>query len=236
MTLMIHPGRVVSQFRTRRKEGKLTLQSDRARNIMAIESFAKRTEARCHLLRGSDEPVVLTLDEAALIRRLWTGGHSRAHAAKSPTPQALLLRPVRGKPLRDRHKQRQTVAKQPTLMSCIRTLLKAYAILWQKLYARFSEHAFDQGNRVLVSRVSTHLDIRDRVSMKTGRLSQVPNRQIERSTRHPNLCACQQTRNAKQSNQGGSKRTSNYLNLSQRADRKNQTAGNSSVARTRGPL
>ena len=68
--------------------------------------------------------------------------------------------------------------------------MKAYAILWQKLYARFSEHTFDQGNRVLVSRVATHLDIRDRVSMKTGRLSQVPNRPIQRSTRHPNLCTC----------------------------------------------
>jgi hypothetical protein len=26
--------------------------------------------------------------------------------------------------------------------------------------------------------------------MQTGRLSQIPNRPIERSTRHPNLCAC----------------------------------------------
>ena len=67
--------------------------------------------------------------------------------------------------------------------------MKAYAILWQKLYARFSERTFHQGNRVLVSRVATDLDILDRVSMKTGRLSQVPNRPIERSTRHPNLCA-----------------------------------------------
>jgi hypothetical protein len=67
--------------------------------------------------------------------------------------------------------------------------MKAYAILWQKLYARFSEHTLDQGDRVLVSRVATDLDIRDRVSMKTGRLSQVPNRPIQRGTR-PNLCAC----------------------------------------------
>ena len=75
-------------------------------------------------------------------------------------------------------------------MSGIRRLLKAYAILWQKLYACFSEHTFDQGNQVLVSRVAAHLDIRDRVSMKTGRLSQVPNRPIQRSTRHPDLCTC----------------------------------------------
>ena len=67
-------------------------------------------------------------------------------------------------------------------MSGIRRLLKAYAVLWQKFYARFSEHTFDQGNRVLVSRVATDLDIRDRVSMKTGRLSQVPNRPVQRST------------------------------------------------------
>jgi hypothetical protein len=49
--------------------------------------------------------------------------------------------------------------------------MKAHAILLEKLYARFSEHAFDQSNRALVSCVSTHLDIRDRVSMKAGRVS-----------------------------------------------------------------
>ena len=168
----------------------MTLQSDRAGNIMAIESFAKRTQPRCHSLGGSDARVIISLDEAAGIRRLWTGDHSRAHAAKSPTAQALLLRPIRGKYSRASHKQRQTAAKLPTLMSGIRRLLKAYAILWQKLYARFSERTFHQGNRVLVSRVATHLDIRDRVSMKTGRLSQVPNRPIQRSTRHPDLCTC----------------------------------------------
>jgi hypothetical protein len=41
-----------------------------------------------------------------------------------------------------------------------------------------------------VSRVATDLDIRDRVSMQTGRLSQVPNCPIERSTRYSNLCIC----------------------------------------------
>ena len=116
--------------------------------------------------------------------------HSRAHAAKSSTAQAQRLRPIRGKYSRASHRQRQTAAKLTTFMTGIRRFMKAYAILWQKLYARFSEHTFDQGNRVLVSRVATHLDIRDRVSMKTGRLSQVPNRPIQRSTRHPNLCAC----------------------------------------------
>ena len=147
-----------------------------------------RKPGHCHFIGGSDARMIISLDEAALIR-LWTGGPSGAHAAKSPT-QALLLRPIRGKSSRASHKQRQTTTKLPTLMSGIRRLLKAYAVLWQKLYARFSEHTFDQGNRVLVSRVATDLDIRDRISMKTGRLGQVPNRPIQRSTRHPNLCAC----------------------------------------------
>jgi hypothetical protein len=150
-----------------------------------------RKPGHCHFLGGSDARVIISLDEAAGIQRLRTGDHSRAHAAKSPTAQALLLRPLRGKHSRaTTQRQRQTAAKLPTFMSGIRSFMKAYAILRQKLYARFSEHTFDQGNRVLVSRVATDLDIRDRVSMKTGRLSQVPNRQIERSTRHPNLCTC----------------------------------------------
>ena len=52
--------------------------------------------------------------------------------------------------------------------------MEASAILLQKLYAHLSEHAFDQGNRVLGSRVATHLNIRDRVSMQTGSLSPSP--------------------------------------------------------------
>jgi hypothetical protein len=196
MPLTIHFGSAVSH-RTRRKEGRLTLQSDRAGNIMVIESFAKRTKPRCHFLGGSDARVITSLDEAAGIRRLRTGDHSRAHAAKSSTAQAL------GKHSRARHKQRPTAAKLTTFMTGMRSFVKAHAILWQKLYARFSERTFHRGNRLQVSRVATDLDIRDRVSMKTGRLSQVPNRKIQRSTRHPNLCACQQARNAKPSNQWG---------------------------------
>jgi hypothetical protein len=157
---------------------------------MVIESFAKRTKPRCRFPGGSDARVITSLDEAAGIRRLRTGDHSRAHAAKSSTAQALLLRPIRGKHSRARHKQRHTAAKLTTFMTGIRSFMKAHAILWQKLYARFSGRTFHRGNRVLVSRVATDLDIRDRVSMKTGRLSQVPDRPIQRSTRHPDLCTC----------------------------------------------
>jgi hypothetical protein len=157
---------------------------------------------------GSDVRVIVSGEEAALFR-LWRKQnaqmksqrslgvitedprHTRGHVARSSTAQAEHLRPLRGKYSRTTsHKQRQTAAKLPPLMIDIRSLLKAYAILWQKLYARFAERPFHQGNRVLVSRVATDLDIRDRVSMKTGRLSQIPNRPIQRSTRHPDLCTC----------------------------------------------
>ena len=151
-----------------------------------------RKPGDCQFLTVADARVILKLDEAALIRGLCESGHSLAQGAKSPTAQPLLLRPIRGKSSGASHRERRTAAKLPALLSGIRSLLKAYAILRQKLYARFSEHAFDQGNRVLVSRVATDLDSRDRVSMKAGRLSQVPNRQVERSTRDPNLCAPQQ--------------------------------------------
>jgi hypothetical protein len=149
-----------------------------------------RKPRHCRFLGGSDARVILRLDEAALIRGLWNGGHSRAHGTRSPTAQALLLWPIRGKSSRASDKQRVIAAKLPTSMSGIRRLLKAYATLRQKLYACLSENTFDQGNRVLVSRVAAHLDIRDRVSMKTGRLGQVPNRPIQRRTRHPDLCTC----------------------------------------------
>jgi hypothetical protein len=132
-------------------------------DLGAIARSPRRGNRR--FLGGSDARVTLRLDEVALIR-----GN-----AKLRTAQALLLRPIRGKSSRaTSQRQRHTAAKLTALMTGIRSFMKAYAILWQKLYARFSEHTFDQSNRVLVSQVVTHLDIRDRVSMKIGRLSQVP--------------------------------------------------------------
>ena len=163
-----------------------------------------RKPGHYQFIGASDARIINSLDEAALIR-LWTGDPSPARAAKSLTARAQFLRPIRGKSSRASREQRQAAAKSMILTTGIRGFMKACAILSQKLYARFSENTFDQGDPVRVSRVATDLDICDRVSMKTGRPSQVPNRQIERSTRHPNLCACQQARNAKQSNEGGSK-------------------------------
>lgn len=144
------------------------------------------------VLGGSNAQVIVSADEAALTRlwhkqnvqslRVIAGDprHNRAHADKSSMPPPQWFWPVRVKYLRAGHRQRRT-----TFMTCIRTFVKAYTILRQKLYACFSEHAFDQATRVLVSRVGTDLDIR--VSTKTGRLSQVANRSIER---HPKLSIC----------------------------------------------
>ena len=188
---------------------------------MKSQSLTRKCCPRAHFFSGSEARIIMSGEGVALIRS-WheqnaqmksqrsfgviTGdsGPTRAHAAQSSTAQTQFLRPIRGKYSRAGHRQRQASANLATFMTDIRRFIKTYAILWQKLYARFSENAFDQANRVPVSRVAT-LDILERISMKTGRLSQVPNRQIEPSTRHPKLCACQQARNAKQSNQGGSK-------------------------------
>jgi hypothetical protein len=162
---------------------------------------------RRRFVGGSDARFIRSGEEVALIR-LWreqnvqmksqrslgvsTGNprDSCAHGAKSPTGQAQFLRPFRSQYSRASYRQRQTAAILTTFISVIPSFVKAYSILRQKLYACFSEHTFDQGGRVLVSRVATDLDIRDRISMKTGRLSQVPNRPIQRSTRHADLCSC----------------------------------------------
>jgi hypothetical protein len=177
-----------------------------------------RKLARRRFLGGSDARIITSADEAPVMRRLrheqnieclaiTTGNPLRTCAlvAKSSTAQTQRLRLIGRPDSRSGYRRQQTAENFTTFMTTIRRFRKAYAILWRKLYARFSEYAVDQANRVLISRVTTDLDIRDRVSMKDGRLSQVPNRQIERSTRHANLCAPQQARNAKQSNQGGSK-------------------------------
>ena len=93
---------------------------------------------RCRFIGGSDARIIMSRDGAARIQ-LWTDDHSRVPAAKSPTAQAQFLRPIRGKSSRASHKQRQTAAKLTTFMTGIRAFMKACAILWQKLYARFSE-------------------------------------------------------------------------------------------------
>jgi hypothetical protein len=119
--------------------------------------------------------IIVSRHEAELIRL-----SSCAHAAKSSMPQAQRLQPIDGKYLRASHRHRQTDVNSTGFMIGIGGFMKAYAILWRKLHARSSEHAFDRANRLLVSRVATHLNIHDRVSMKTGRVTQVPNRPIER--------------------------------------------------------
>jgi hypothetical protein len=162
-----------------------------------------RKLARRRFPGGSDARIITIADGAPVMRRLWheqniqclgitTGNppRTRAHVAKSSTAQTPRLRPIGRQHLRTRHRQRQTAAKLMAFITGIRTIMKAPATLGHKLYACFSEYIFDQRKRVLVSCVAIDLDIRNRVSMKTGRLSQVPNRPIERSTRHPDLCAC----------------------------------------------
>ena len=154
------------------------------------------------LSRLSHEQKVQMTSERSLGATTGDPPHTRAHAAKSSTAQAHCLLPIGRKYSRARHRGRQTAANLTAFIAGIRRFMKVYAVLWQKLHARFSEYSFDQGNRVPGSRVATHLDVCDRVPMRTGHLTQVSNRQIERST-YRNLCACQQARNAKQSNQGG---------------------------------
>ena len=159
---------------------------------MKLQSLTRRYCPRAHFFSGSEARITMSGEAVALIRS-WheqnaqmksersfdviTGysRHIRAHAAQSLTAQTQFLRLIRGKYSRAGHKQRQTPANLATFMTDIRRFIKTYAILWQKLYARLSANTFDQGNRVLVSRVATRLDIRDRVSMQTGCLSQVPN-------------------------------------------------------------
>ncbi len=96
--------------------------------------------------------IIVSCHEAELIQL-----SSCPHAAKSPTPQPQRLQPIDGKYLRASNRQRQSAAKLMSFMTGIRTIMKASAVLGQKLYARFSEHAFGQGNPVPVSRVATHL-------------------------------------------------------------------------------
>jgi hypothetical protein len=150
---------------------------------------------RRRFVGGANPRITMSADEAVLIRlrhehnvqmtsqrglEVISGNprHTRRHAAKSSIAKAQYLRPIRGKYSRASHRQRLTAAKLTTFMT---GFVKAYAILWQKLYARLSEHAFDQSNRVLGSRLATHLDIPDRVSMQTGRVCQVPDPRIRRS-------------------------------------------------------
>jgi hypothetical protein len=177
---------------------------------MKSQSLTGKCCQRAHFVGGSDARIIASRDEApaAALIRPWQEQSAQtksqkslsvatrdpryacAYTAKSSPAQASRLQPIGRKYSRAGHGQRQTAPNLTAFMTGIGRFMKAYAILWQKLYARFAEHTFDQGNRVLVSRVATHLNIRDRVSMKACCLSQVSNCPIERRTRHPNLRTC----------------------------------------------
>jgi hypothetical protein len=182
--------------------------------VMSLRSYTATPAplSRRLFIGGSDVRGIVSGEEAALVRR-WheqnvqvkfqsslgviteDARHTRGHVARLSTAQAEHLRPLQGKYSRTTsQRQRQTAAKLTTFMTGIRRFMKAYAILWQKLYTRFSEHTFNQGGRALVSCIVTDLDIRNRVSMKTGRPKPSPNRPIQRSTRHPEFVQLSQAR------------------------------------------
>jgi hypothetical protein len=116
---------------------------------LITQQYAQPPEPRL-FLGGSDARAIISVDEAALVR-LWTGDHTLTHVAKSPMAHREFLPPIGGKYSPASHGQRQTSAKLTTFTSRIRSFMKACAILCQKFYACFSEHTFDQGNRVLIS-------------------------------------------------------------------------------------
>jgi hypothetical protein len=112
-----------------------------------------RKLSQCQSIGRSDTRIVISLHEAMLIRSKYS---------------------------RPNHRQRETAKRFRAPKNGLRSFVKAYAVLWRNFNTIFSEYTFDQGNRVVVSRVATDFDIRDRVSMQTGRPSRVPNHPIER--------------------------------------------------------
>ena len=189
----------------------MTLQPDRARNIMVPPLLAKGTRSRCRFLGGSDTRIIMDFDEAALIRLSHGQNvqmkcqrslgvisedprHTRAHVAKSVERRTLSSCDPFGASTLELATDNGEPLQTNDLRDCRPEVHEACAILWQKLYARFSEYALEQGNRVPVFRVATRLVIHDPVSMQTGRLSQVPNRPIQRSTRHPEFVQLSQAR------------------------------------------
>jgi hypothetical protein len=171
---------------------------------MVIKSFAKGTPLT---LSGSCARIFMSADEPAPIRHcheekcplkpqkclvipVRDTRKTRADTAKASTAAAPRIRLAGCNSARTSHRQRQPAAKSRTFVTCIRS----FVTLWQKLLACFSEHTFDQRNRVLVSRVVTHPDVRDRVSVKIDRFRQVPNRLIQCSTRPSELVCLSQAR------------------------------------------
>jgi hypothetical protein len=140
-----------------------------------------RKLARRQFLGGSDARIITSADEALVMRRLRheqnvqclrTGNPPRTctHVAKSSTAQTPRLQLIGRQDSRSGHRQQQTTEIFVAFMTAIRRFIEAYAILWRNLHGRFSEYAFDQANRVLVSRIAT-LDILERISMKTVALA-----------------------------------------------------------------
>ena len=142
------------------------LGSSRTRIIVSGDEAA--------LIRLSHEQTVQMKCRKCLVVPMRDTRQTHSQAAKSSRAQAPDLRPD-GRYSRSRHGQRHTTANFAAFRTLIRRFMRACAIPRQRLYARYSEHTSDQGNRVLGCRVAAHLDVRNRVSMQTGRLGQIPN-------------------------------------------------------------
>jgi hypothetical protein len=150
-----------------------------------LSGFTARSDARA---MSGEEPALSRLSheqngqmKSERSRGVITGNPSRAraHVAKSSMAQIPRLRLNGRQHSRRGHRQQQSAEKfngYPKVHESVRHSVA-------KTLRRLSEHTFDQRKRVLAYRGAAHLDVRDRVSMKIDRLSQVPNHPIERGIR-----------------------------------------------------
>jgi hypothetical protein len=157
------------------KPNKVRLRTEEAENHMEISlsDFATlpdtRSGNRRHFIGGSDARIIMSPDEAALIRL----GKAK-HTARPSRRICQTISSSNG-----------VAAEAPSGLGVERSgqsrrfhssrFAQAHSVSGEKLDAGASENTFDYCQRILVSHVAADLDVADCISVESGRAREVSN-------------------------------------------------------------
>ena len=146
---------------------------------MKSKAFTRNNGSRRHFIGGSDARIIMSPDEAALIR-LWKEKRGEAE------PEDLQLG------VAHQGAQLGLVARfsdRPRRFRCL-WFAQTHSVSGEKIDAGASENTFDHRQRILISRIAADLDVADGVSVKSSRPREVSDRPVQSGARHPHLCTC----------------------------------------------
>ena len=135
---------------------------------MGLETAAKNAASRRLFIGGSEARIIMSPDEAALIR-LWN--EKRGEVEPEDLSTILVVNGVAAEALSGLGVE---LSGQSRRFHSSR-FAQAHSVSGEKLDAGASENTFDYCQRILVSHVAADLDVADCISVESGRAREVSN-------------------------------------------------------------